>query len=343
MTLVYSNYVKDKIMKLNSRQPVTFEKDQPPQLIVVIDTEEEFDWNKPVDRNSISVVSMQYINRVQDIFDEYGIKPCYVIDYPIASQEESYQHLVEIYKENRCEIGAHLHPWVTPPETEKLIPKNTYPGNLERALEYEKLENLTHVILQNFDFKPTIYKAGRYGFGPNTEAILKQLGYQIDLSYCPSFNHGIDGGPDYSEAIAEPFWFDDDKKLLEIPISGTFVGSAGAASKAIFELAQRYKRFKLPGILSKLGIVDRLVLTPEGYTHAEHVKITQSLYRKGVRTFTWSFHSPTVMPGNTPYAKNEQEVIKFLDSFRQYFDYFFTAMNGVATTPTLLKNRLESM
>jgi hypothetical protein len=330
-------------MILNSKQAIPLEKDLPPQLIVVIDTEEEFDWNKPVKRSSTSVASMQYIHRVQDIFDQYGIRPCYVIDYPIAAQQEGYQYLVKIFKDNKCDIGAHLHPWVTPPETEKLIPVNTYPGNLEQSLEYEKLRNLTQIIRQNFDFHPTIYKAGRYGFGSNTEAILKKLGYQIDLSYCPSFNHGIDGGPDYSGAHAEPFWFDDDKNLLEIPISGSFVGSAGTASSSLFNLAQGYKRFKLPGVLSKLGIVDRLVLTPEGYTHKEHVKITKFLYHKGVRTFTWSFHSPTVMPGTTPYVENERDVQRFLDSFHQYFDFFFNTMDGVATTPMLLKNKLESI
>ncbi|MCK4709284.1 MAG: polysaccharide deacetylase family protein [Gammaproteobacteria bacterium] len=319
------------------------EKDLPPQLIVVIDTEEEFDWNKPVDREATSVVAMQYIHRVQDIFDEYGINPCYVIDYPVASQQESYSHLVQIFKDKRCEIGAHLHPWVNPPVTEELTSRNTYPGNLGQSLEHEKLKNLTHIIQQNFGFQPNIYKAGRYGFGNNTALLLKQLGYQIDLSYCPSFDHSMDGGPDYSGAHAEPFWLDNDKKLLEIPVSGSFVGSAGASSKRLFHLAQGYKKFKLPGVLSKLGIVDRLVLTPEGYTHEEHVKITQFLYRKGVRTFTWSFHSPTVMPGTTPYVKNEQDVKKFLDSFHQYFDFFFNTMNGVATTPTRLKNKLESM
>ena len=329
-------------MRLDSKPAIAVDKDQPPQLIVVIDTEEEFDWNKPVDRSATSVHAMQYINRVQDIFDEYGIKPCYVIDYPIASQQDSYQPLVEIMNDGCCEIGAHLHPWVTPPETETLIPANTYPGNLEKSLEYEKLKNLTEVIQQNFGFQPTTYKAGRYGFGANTQDILKQLGYRIDLSYCPSFDHSADGGPDYSRAHAQPFWLDGEKTLLEIPVTGSFVGSAGAASRGLFDLAQGFKKFRLPGILSRLGIVDRLVLTPEGYSHEEHVKITEFLYRRGVRTFTWSFHSPTVMPGTTPYVENEQDVKDFLDSFHQYFEFFFTTMKGVATTPTLLKNKLES-
>ena len=121
------------------------------------------------------------------------------------------------------------------------------------------------------------------------------------------------------------------------------MGRAGTTSKGLFNLAQDYKRFKLPGVLSKMGIVDRLVLTPEGYTHKEHVKITKFLYHKGVRTFTWSFHSPTVMPGTTPYVENERDVQRFLDLFHQYFDFFFNTMDGVATTPMLLKNKLESI
>lgn len=325
-----------------SKEAIPLANDLPPQLNVVIDTEEEFDWNKPVDRHATSVLSMQYIHRVQDIFDKYGIKPCYVIDYPIATQEMAYKPLNTIFKDQRCEIGAHLHPWVNPPETEKLESKNTYPGNLERSLEYEKLNNLTQQIRQQFKFDPIIYKAGRYGFGMNTESILKELGYKIDLSFSPGFDHSYDGGPDYTWAHVQPFWFDNSQEILEIPITSSFVGLAGSRSKWIFDFAQATKKIKMPGILSRLGVVDRLVLSPEGYTPEEHVKITNFLFRQGVRTFTWSFHSPTVMPGATDYVRNEQELTKFLDSFHYYFDFFFNTMKGVATTPTSLKALLES-
>ncbi len=326
----------------HSKKAISLANDLPPQLIVVIDTEEEFNWNKPVERNSTSVESMQYINRVQDIFDEYGIKPCYVIDYPIASQKSSASVLKQIYGDNRCEIGAHLHPWVNPPEDETLIPENTYPGNLDRQLEYKKLKCLTDKISDVFEFQPNAYKAGRYGFGANTENILNELGYSIDLSYSPSFDHSADGGPDYSHANAQPFWFDDNKQLIEIPISSAFVGFAGAYSRALFKFAQKNKKIRLPGIMSRLGIVDQLVLSPEGYTSGEHVKLTQFLYQKGIRTFTWSFHSPTVMPGTTDYVRNEKDLKVFLESFRHYFDFFFNTMKGVAATPTSLKSLLGS-
>ncbi len=46
-----------------------------PRLVVVIDTEEEFDWSKDFSRDNISVRSMQWIGQIPDIFGEYGITP----------------------------------------------------------------------------------------------------------------------------------------------------------------------------------------------------------------------------------------------------------------------------
>ena len=330
-------------MQLKSGPPIDLPAEAPPQLLVVIDTEEEFDWNKPVDRQSTSVEAMQYIGQVQDIFDEYDITPCYVIDYPVASQFEGYTLLKQFQQNGRCEIGAHLHPWVNPPLDEDLIPANTYPGNLAKELELAKLKVLTDQITESFGKAPNIYKAGRYGFGKNTSSILTQLGYQIDLSYSPAFNHGGDGGPDYRFVHSQPFWLNDEKTLFEIPITGAYTGIAGKASRVLYDFAQAGKKFKLPAIFSRSGIVDRLVLSPEGYTSQEHVKLTRELYGQGVRSFTWSFHSPTVMPGTTDYVRNDQDVKKFLDSFRYYFDFFFNKMNGVATTPSKLKSQLESL
>jgi len=53
-------------------------REERPRLVVVIDTEEEFDWSKDFSRDNISVRSMQWIGRIQDIFDEYGITPARV-------------------------------------------------------------------------------------------------------------------------------------------------------------------------------------------------------------------------------------------------------------------------
>ena len=326
----------------NSRTPASLAADCPPQLFVVIDTEEEFDWNAKQDRNARGVEAMAHIGRVQSIFDQYGIVPCYVVDYAVASQYEGYRNLQHIHSDGRCEIGAHLHPWVNPPYDEILCAKNTYAGNLERDLERTKLRRLRDQLEAVFGERPRAYKAGRYGIGPNTGSILQELGFDIDLSMCPPVDHSADGGPDFSHDDARPFWFGDHSQLLELPVSGAFVGRAGAASRQLYKLAQQCRKAKMPGILSRLNLVDRLMLSPEGYSSAEHIRITRHLYRQGIRTFTWSFHSPSVAPGCTPYVQNQKDLESFLQTFHTYFDFFLGEFGGTATTPTRLRRQLES-
>jgi hypothetical protein len=328
---------------LGLHKPIKLPKENRPQLIVVIDTEEEFDWNAPADRKATGVTAMDYITRAQDIFDEYGIKPCYVVDYPVVSQEGGYRALKKIFDEGRCEIGAHLHPWVSPPFDEEMKPSNTFPGNLDPQTEKAKLELLTSQIEKVFGQRPTTYKAGRYGVGSNTTAILEELGFEIDLSLCPPVDYSAQAGPDFSNCHAEPFWFGREESLLEIPVTGAFVGWAGAMAKPIYNLAMMFKQFKLPGIFSRLSLVDRLMLSPEGFSSKDHIKLTQSLYDQGVRTFTWSFHSPSVVPGHTSYVRDEQELEEFLGTFRTFFDFFFNQLNGEATTPTELRSQLRGL
>jgi hypothetical protein len=328
----------------SQRQAISLPYDLPSQLIVVIDTEEEFDWSAEPNAQANQVSAMAHIDRVQSIFNEYGICPCYVIDYPVASQPQGYELLKQFAQAGQCEIGAQLHPWVNPPQTETVNRFNSYPGNLPAELERQKLKILQQTIADNFGAKPTTYKAGRYGFGPNTNGILQELGFNIDLSVCPPLDCRADGGPDYTRFEAHPFWFGggSGERILEIPCSGGFIGWAHPMAIPLFGTAQRLHKFKAAGVLSKIGAVDRLMLSPEGFTPAEHIKLTRALYKQGVRTFTWSFHSPSVVPGNTSYVQNEAQLRVFLDSFRRFFDFFFEELRGQASSPVGMRKLLET-
>ena len=315
-------------------------QDQPPVLLVVIDTEEEFDWSKPADRNANTVRAMEYVGRAQEIFDEYGIRPCYVIDFPVASQPEGYLPLKNIHASGRCEIGAHLHPWVNPPFCEELSSANTYPGNLSPEIERAKLEALTRVIKDNLGLHPHIYKAGRYGVGENSASILKDLGYTIDLSFCPPVDYRADGGPDFRNCDSFPQMLGN-SDILELPTTGALVGWLGPLMSASYSMAARFNRLRAVAVLSKLRAADRLMLSPEGFSTEEHIRLTNFLYARGLRVFTWSFHSPSVLPGCTPYVNNDRELLAFMDSFRRYFDFFFEKLGGKPTSPTDLQRQLR--
>src|SRR5579863_8380957 len=120
-----------------------------PELIVVVDTEEEFDWSEPFRRDAVGVSHIRHQDRTQRILERFGVRPVYVVDYAVASQEAGFRPLSEWRQDGRCVIGAHLHPWVNPPYEEELSIRNSYPGNLPPALERTKLGQLTDEIAKN--------------------------------------------------------------------------------------------------------------------------------------------------------------------------------------------------
>jgi hypothetical protein len=307
--------------------------------MVLIDTEEEFDWSRPVARENTGVRSIKAQVRAHRIFEKYGITPVYVADYPVVSQKEGIEPLRDLLTDGKCVIGAHLHPWVNPPFDEEVCNLNSYPGNLPMTQEREKLKYLTETIADNFGERPTVYKAGRYGVGFNTAAILDELGYEIDTSVLSATNLSSEEGPDFSHCGTAPYWFGKNRRMLEIPMSVGYLGlfrSGGAALREALT-SRMGQTLHLPGIFSRARLFDRFVLKPEGF-NADHCRrLTQRLLADGHRIFSFTYHSPSLDPGNTPYVQSEQDLRNFLDVFEHYFDFFFGELGGRAATPMEIK------
>ena len=309
--------------------------------MVVVDTEEEFPWSQ-FDRRNTAVTAMAELHTAQRVCDAHGIVPTYVADYPVVSQPEGYGPLREILADGRCVVGAHLHPWVTPPFTEEVCARNSYPGNLGRELEHEKLRRLCSAIEDNLGVRPVAYKAGRYGLGPDTYSILEQQGFDIDLSPSPPYDFSADGGPDFSTHDASLFWFGAKRRLLGIPNTGAYVGCAGRLSHRLWRLATQrpLSRLRAPGVLGRLGVVSRLRLSPEGFPLRELCRLTNFLWQRGQRAFVLSYHSSSLKPGCTQYVRTADDRAAFLATLNDYFDFFRRELGGVTMTPLQLRERL---
>lgn len=314
-----------------------------PRFVVIIDTEEERDWRLEKSRHQTAVKSLRWISRIQHIFDEYRITPVYAVDYPVVSHSDGYEPLQEIHSAGRCLIGAHLHPWVNPPFDEAVNSYNSFPGNLPRALEAGKLKVLIECIGERFGVYPTMYKAGRYGIGPNTESILEHLGFEIDLSICPHMDYSAEGGPDFSRNSAWPFWFGKRRRLLELPLTVGFAGLLRRWGTMVHKTASLSALSSLHpvGLLARLGMLDRIWLSPEGYRSDEHVKLVHALFADGLRVFSFAFHSPSVVPGNTPYVRVWKDLEDFLSRCRTFFDFFLGELGGRPATPLELKEQFS--
>jgi hypothetical protein len=316
-----------------------------PKLLVIVDTEEEFDWSKPYSRSQISVDHIKHQAVAHTILERYGLRPTYVVDYPVASQEGGYRVLREWLTDGRCGIGAHLHPWVNPPFDEELSAWNSYPGNLPVELEKAKLLRLTEIIEANFGRRPTVYRAGRYGVGPATGAILEEMGYQVDTSIVPHTEFSRDGGPDFTEFDVDPFWFGPSGQVLEIPLTVGWYGWL----KAIGSPLRRWVtsdigiRLHLPGVLARLRMLERIRLTPEGTNFRELKRLIDTMLAAGRQLFVFSYHSPSVVPGNTPYVRSGSELQRFLALIEQFCEYFFGACEGEAITPDAVRALCEAL
>lgn len=313
----------------------------PPSLVVIIDTEEEFDWSRPLSPSNISVTSISGQTRAHDIFDRHGIVPTYVVDYPVATNPTSAGILQDLVHDGRCVIGAHLHPWVNPPQIEDVTPRNSYPGNLPAELEYDKLARLTSLIAASFGAPPTVYRAGRFGIGSQTPALLERLGYRIDTSVVPRTSFVADGGPDFSGFDFRPVLFGT-RPILELPQACGFCGALEMHGPYLYPrlFDNPWRRLRAPGIFARLRLLERIRLTPEGITLAEQKRLVHSLLRQGCKVFLYTYHSPSLVPGHTPYVRTAEDLARFLECMDRFFAFFIEELGGHPATPEALYDRL---
>jgi hypothetical protein len=303
-----------------------------PVLIVIVDTEEEFAWDRPFDRASVGTTSIAGQPLMHErVFDKFGIVPTYMCDWPVATTPASVATLRRLMEEGRCEIGTHLHPWVSPPHEEQVTRFNSYAGNLPRELEYEKLRMLTAAIGDNFGRAPVAFKAGRYGLGTHTADSIASLGYTIDASVVPYSSFTNDGGPDFSAYDEHPYWFKaGQRELLELPVTTGYAGWLRRFGPQLFDMAQQpwARSARMGGILARSRALERIRLSPEVASGDEMRRVTASLRDGGCEVFSLTYHSPSMVAGHTPYVHSAADLERFIATVHDYCAWFRDEIGG---------------
>ncbi len=302
-----------------------------PILSVIIDTEADFDWHAPFSRDDHSTESILHQSRAQRIFDRFGVKPTYLIDYPVAMDPTASEMFRELVERGAADIGLQLHPWTNPPFDELLSSRNSYPSNLSRDLQRAKIERLLDAVHRNVGVSPKVFKAGRYGFNSDTAELLEDFGLDIDTSVVPFTDFSSVHGPNFRDCPHGPFWFGRNRRLLELPVTRNLCGALGTKlGSSLLPIIHSPLGLAchLPGILARSGLLDRLTLTPEGMDLADLKRLTRTLLGRGERLFTFVFHSPSLASGNTPYVQNEAELTAFLERIEGYLRYFTEELDG---------------
>ncbi|WP_313442983.1 polysaccharide deacetylase family protein [Novosphingobium sp.] len=316
------------------------------RFIVTVDTEEEFDWNAPLDRHRHGTLSVPALQTFQQFCEEFGVVPIYLIDYPVANSPLAPQAIGEAVSAGRAEVGVQLHPWVSPPFDEVISEFNSYAGNLPYELEREKFARLHARIVEAFGTAPRIYRAGRYGLGPQTASILQEFGIAIDTSVRARFDYSSSGGPNYRQHPLHPYWTDAGRQLLELPLTTVYWGPLRQFGDSIYPALWRLPQLR--GALARTGLLERIPLTPEGVTVEEALRGVDVAIDMGLPVLVFSFHSPSLAPGHTPYVRNPRDLDALYDWWRTLFGHL--ARRGVKpgnvanilSSVTLAQNELPS-
>lgn len=296
--------------------------------LLTVDTEEEFDWEGPFHANRHSLHHVPKLARFQTFCEGLGVVPTYLIDWPIATSAEAVEVLSGPVKAGKAEIGVQLHPWVNPPFDEEVNAHNSYAGNLPPEMEREKLRRLRDRIEDAFGTAPLIYRAGRYGLGKHTAGFLREAGIAVDSSVRANFDYRRGHGPDYRKHPLHPYWVDEERSLLELPLTTVFWGMLRKQGRLVYPILGEVRRTR--GIAASLGLLERIPLTPEGVSAEEAIRGIDIAIDDNLPLLVLSFHSPSLAPGHTPYVRNEDDVDRLYDWWRSIYAYL--GQRGVKPT-----------
>jgi hypothetical protein len=312
-----------------------------PKLAIVIHTEEEFNWDNGFYRSNNKVTHGKQLITFCEKLINIGAKITFAIDYAFVDSDDG-KKVITHFKQNKfnglIEFGTHLHPWVNPPfsnKNDKITNRESYPGNLPKELEFQKLKALTDKITEVCGVQPTTYLAGRYGVGKRTNEILKELGYKTNISISPFSDFSHQEGPDFSQLNNNVFERDG---ITHWPHTTAILSLFSSVTKWFNNHPEKFEQLQknsITRLLMKILRVKRQRLSPEGFTLKDLQKITETQLALGQQNFLFSFHSPSVQKGLTPYVKTQKQADQFLKATCTYLNWFKTTQQGEYT---LIKN-----
>ncbi|WP_205763484.1 polysaccharide deacetylase family protein [Pseudopontixanthobacter vadosimaris] len=307
-----------------------------PVALLTVDTEEEFDWNGPFSQTGHGLDHVPRLRKFQQFCENIGVSPVYLIDWPVAHSPFAIEIIGGAVRDGKAELGIQLHPWVNPPHSEEINGFNSFAGNLPAEVEREKFLRLRDAIAKNFAVQPLIYRAGRYGLGPNTADLLKDAGILIDSSVRAHFDYGEHGGPDYRNHPLHPYWIDRERTLLELPLTSPFAGRLRQHGRCIYPALKAMPSIR--SAMARAGLLERISLTPEGVNATEALRGIGCALEAKLPVLVFSFHSPSLVPGFTPYVRNEEDLDDLYDWWRAV--YAELRLRGVKPTTIgeILKN-----
>jgi peptidoglycan/xylan/chitin deacetylase (PgdA/CDA1 family) len=286
-------------------------------LVVTIDTEADNMWARP---RELTYRNTRNLDRLQRLFDEFGVRPTYLTTHEVASDGPSMEFLAGLQAQKRAEVGAHLHPWSNPPYTriaDDEDAEHPYPHEYPLQVFEAKMRVLGEALVRATGRAPTSYRAGRWGFVAAHGEALRRMGYVVDTSVTPGVSweryagrSGGSGGPSYAGAPRVPYRLSaGDARvpgggLLEVPVS---IEWNRALPPAFESRADRMRPYSIAArLLRRAGWLRPLWLRPyRRFSEDDLRALCDRLAARRRPVWNLMFHSSEAVVGTSPYSPDE--------------------------------------
>ena len=307
-----------------------------PTLLVGIDTEGDNQWDLRA-RQEQSFDNIHALPRLHALLERHGVRPTYVVTWPVATDERSQEVLRFLLLRGDCEIGAHHHAWETPPCTPADIERHPYASTLPLVQFELQLAELTRAIAAAVGERPVSYRSGRFGFDAAHVSALEREGYRVESSVAPLFYEAHKGGPDFVEAPRHPYFLSYDSavrpgssRVLEVPCSAALSREVPARLQRAY--ARAPWNYTTKRVLRKLGVAQVEWLRPS-YTSLEGMqRLGRRLVERGVPVLNLLFHSSEAIVSGSPYNRTESELEGFFDRLDRFLRFATTELGATTAT-----------
>jgi hypothetical protein len=312
-------------------------------LLVGIDTESDNQWDLAA-RERPTFENLYALPALHAVFRRHGVRPTYVITWPVAMDPRSADVLRALRESHTCEIGAHHHAWETPPCAPEDMRRHPYAADLPISQFEAQLTALTEAIADAVGERPVSYRSGRFGFAAAHVAPLERAGYRVESSVAPLFYEGHKRGPDFADAPLRPYYLAYDhptrpgtSQLLELPLSSALNRRVPHALAMAWARAPR--NYQTKRILRKLGIARVLWLRPSYSSLDDMKQLARRVADEGAPLLNLLFHSSEAIVGGSPYNRTQAELDAFLDRLDRFLAFATRELHAEPLTFSEFRDR----
>lgn len=312
-------------------------------LLVGIDTESDNQWDAAA-RERPRFENIYALPKLHAALQRHGVRPTYLITYPVATDRRSADVLRQLSREGDCEIGAHHHAWETPPCFPEDARRHMYALQLPIDRFEAQLTHLVDAVASASGRRPAAYRSGRFGFSPMHVSSLERAGFRIESSIAPLFYEAHKGGPDFVDAPLRPYFlsYDDAVKpgtsdLLELPLSVALNRRLPRTFERLY--ARAPKPYTTKRILRRLGLLKIVWLRPSYSSLEDMTRLARVIEASGVPLLNVLFHSSEAIVGGSPYNRTEAELQAFMDRLERFLAFATGELGAQPTTFSEFKAR----